>query len=190
MNLVINLEILFENTTKYTKSIYDEFLCFHRSKYQFIDISFTIIVIAFILFCLIIQIKSHHLNFAIAICVALIAFILWRFLRPASKISKEYKSDKIKKQKLFTFKFYDKFFTIQDDNQFSEIKYYELYRVFETEGFFYLYIDKTHSFLVDKSCFKENNWQNFSKFIKKKCWWCYRFSKWKAHKQHIPQKRF
>lgn len=177
MNLVINLEILFENTTKYTKSNYDNFLRFHRKKYHFTYISYTILIIAFILLCLVIQVKSHNLAFAFLVCCGLTFFVFWRIFRPVSKVAKEYKSDTIKKEKLFTFKFYDKFFTIQDDNQFSEIKYYELYRAFETTDFFYLYIDKTHSFLVDKSCFKEDNWDDFSKFIKKKCWWCYRLTK-------------
>lgn len=170
----MNLEILFENTTKYTKSIYDKFLNFHRKKYHFSYMAYSILAIAFILLCIVIQVKAHNLTFAILVCFGLLAFVFWRFFRPISQVSKEYKSDKIKKQKVFTFKFYDKFFTIQDDKQFSKIKYYQLYRVFETTDFFYLYIDKTHSFLVDKSCFKEDNWENFSLFIKKKCWWIYR----------------
>lgn len=172
---MINLEILFENTTKYTKLIYDKFLDFHRKRYHFTYMTSSLIVIAFILLCLIIQVKSHNLTIAILICLALSCFVLWRFFRPIAQVSKEYKSDKIKKQKVFTFKFYDKFFTIQDDKQFSKMKYYQLYRAFETDDFFYLYIDKTHSFLIDKSCFKEDNWQNFSLFIKKKCWWIYKF---------------
>ncbi len=171
----MNLKILFKNTTKYTKSIYDTFLDFHRKKYYCTYTAYTLLVITFILFFLILQIKFHNHAFAFMVCCGLTFFIFWRFFRPVSEISKEYKSDKIQKQKLFTFKFYDKLFIVQDNKQFSEIKYYQLYKVFETDDFFYLYIDKTHSFLLDKSCFKENNPNDFSEKKKKKCWWTYQF---------------
>lgn len=171
---MITLDILFENTTKYTKNIYDSFLEFHRKKYRFTYMAYTVTIVALILFALIIQIKYHNYSVAILLCCGLTVFILWRFLHPISEVSKEYKSDKIKKEKEFTFKFYKKYFTVEDDKQISKIKYYKLYKIFETKDFFYLYIDKTHSFLIDKSKFKNNTTDDFSMFIKKKCWWNYK----------------
>lgn len=168
---MIKLKLLFENTTKYNKTVYDKFLAFHKKKYGFTYTTYTIIVVAFILFTLILQIKYHNFSIAVLLCCGLTFFILWRYLHPISEISKEYQSDKIQKEKEYTFKFYDKFFTCEDNKEFSEIKYRKLYKVFETSDFFYLYIDKTHSFLLDKSKFKNNNSAEFSKFIKKKCWW-------------------
>ncbi len=171
---MINLKILFKNTTKYSKDVYNKFLAFHNKKYHLTYTLYTGLVTMLILFCLILQVQSHHLNLAILICCCLTAFILWRFFRPISDITKEYKSDKIQKEKEFTYKFYQHFFTIEDTNEYSKIKYYELHKVFETDDFFYLYIDKTHSFLLNKTCFKKNNSADFSQFIKKKCWWCYK----------------
>lgn len=171
---VINLKPLFKNTTKYSKTIYDKFLAFHSQKYHITYTLYTVIVVALIIFFLILQVKSHNFNLAFLACCGLTAFILWRFFRPISNVTKEYKSDKIQKEKEFTFKFYHHFFTVEDAKEYSKLKYYELYKVFETNDFFYLYIDKTHSFLLDKSCFKKNNSSEFSQFIKKKCWWCYK----------------
>lgn len=171
---MINLKILFKNTTKYSKEVYDRFLAFHSKKYHITDTLYTIVVILFVLFCLILQVKSHHLNLAILICCGLTAFILWRFCRPIFVITKEYKSEKIQKEIAFTYQFYHHFFTIEDTKEYSKIKYYELYKIFETSEFFYLYLDKTHAFLLDKSCFQKNNPVDFSQFIKKKCWWCYK----------------
>lgn len=165
------MKLLFKNTTKYTKSIYDEFLAFHRKKYGFTYTAYTVIVVAFILFGLILQIKYHNFSIAILLCFSLTFFILWRYLRPISDVSKEYQSDKIQNEKEYTFKFYNNFFTSEDNKEISKIKYYQLYRVFETSDFFYLYIDKTLSFLMDKSKFKNSNSAEFSRFIKKKCWW-------------------
>ena len=162
------MKLLFKNTTRYTKAVYDKFLVFHRKKYHFTYTAYTAIVVAFILFGLILQVKYHNFSIAIALCCVLTFFLLWRFFRPISEVSKEYKSDKIQKEKEFTFKFYEKFFTVEDKKEISKIKYYKLYKVFETSDFFYLYIDKTHSFLIDKSKFKKNNPFEFSSFIKKK----------------------
>lgn len=171
------MKLLFTNTTKYTKAVYDKYLAFHSKKYHFSYIAYTSIVVAFILLCLILQIKSHNFTIAILLCCGLTGFILWRFFRPVSEVSKEYKSEKIQKEKEFTFKFYEKFFTIEDEKEFSKIKYYQLYKVFETIDFFYLYIDKTHAFLMDKSKFQKDNPSEFTRFIKKKCWWKFRLCK-------------
>lgn len=173
IHLVIKLKLLFENTTKHSKAIYDKFLAFHKSKYKFTYTIYTILVIAFILFGMILQIQYHNFGIAILLCCGLTFFILWRLFHPVSEVSKEYKSDKIQKQKEYTFKFYDKYFTVQDNKELFEIKYFKLYKVFEISDFFYLYLDKRHAFLVDKTKFKDNNPTEFSRFIKKKCWWNY-----------------
>ena len=136
--------------------------------------AYTAMVVAFILFGLILQVQYHNFTIAITLCGILTAFILWRILHPVSEVSKEYKSDKIQKEKKYTFKFYEKFFTIEDFKEILKMRYYKLYKVFETADFFYLYIDKTHSFLIDKSKFKNDKSAEFSTFIKKKCWWCYK----------------
>ncbi len=169
---MINLKLLFKNTTKYTKTVYDNFLAFHNKKYQLTYMAYTAMVVASILFTLIFQVKYHNFTVAIVLCCGLTGFVLWRFFRPVAEVSKEYKSEKIQKEKKFTFKFYDKYFVTEDDKQYSKIKYYQLYRVFETSDFFYLYIDKKHAFLLDKTKFKKDNPSEFSVFIKKKCWWC------------------
>ena len=170
---MINLKLLFKNTTKYTKTVYDNFLVFHNKKYQLTYMAYTAIVVAFILFTLIFQVKYHNFTIAIVLCCGLTVFVLWRFFRPVAEMTKEYKSEKIQKEKEFTFKFYDKYFVTEDDKQYSKIKYYQLHRVFETSDFFYLYIDKKHAFLLDKTKFKKDNPSEFSSFIKKKCWWCF-----------------
>ena len=41
----------------------------------------------------------------------------------------------------------------------------------ETKDFFYLYIDKNHAFLLNKSNFIKGNKFEFLKFLKKKLWY-------------------
>lgn len=173
--MVINLKILFKNTTKYSPDIYQEFLTFHGKKHQFTYILYTAIIIALLLFCVIVQVKSHNLSLAIIFCIIITFFFLWRYFHPISKISKEFESEKIRNEKEFTFIFYEKYIKIRDKLQFDTIKYYKLYKVYETPTFFYLYIDRTHSFLIDKSKFSLGSSEDFSTFIQKKCW--YNFKK-------------
>lgn len=176
------MKLLFKNTTKYTKLIYDEFLTFHNQKYHFGYTLYTCIITAFLLFFLIIQIQIHQFLFVFFISCVLTGFLLWRFFHPISVVTKEYKSETIQEEKEFSFCFYSNFFTVEDEKEFSEMKYYQLRKIFETDCFFYLYLDKTHAFLLDKSNFKNNNPSAFSAFIRKKCWWHYRYKKQKSHK--------
>lgn len=171
---MIPLKLLFKNKTRYTKAVYSKFLAFHRKKYHFTYTIYTILVISFLLFSLIWQISYHNFSIALLLCGGLIGFILWRYLHPISEIAKEYKSDKIQKEKEFTFLFYEKFFTVDDKEEIYEIKYYQLHKVFETSDFFYLYLDKKHAFLIDKSNFENSTSSAFSAFIKKKCWHLYK----------------
>ena len=79
------------------------------------------------------------------------------------------KSKKIEKEQEFIFKFFDKKFYIYSKKLNRYVYYWQIRKVFETEEFFYLYIDKTHAFLLDKKGFEIGNIQDFSKFMKQKC---------------------
>lgn len=56
------------------------------------------------------------------------------------------------------------------------MKYYKLYKIYETKTFFYLYIDNDHAFLINKSGFVRGLSDDFSKFINKKCLFKYKSS--------------
>ncbi|MGN1302285.1 MAG: YcxB family protein, partial [Clostridia bacterium] len=98
------------------------------------------------------------------------AFCFYRFIYPNKQVEKELKTDKFKNEKEFTFTFYEKFFVISDKKKSEKIKYWKLYRVYETKEFFYLYIDNNHAFLLNKSTFIKGNTSNFLKFLKRKIW--------------------
>ncbi len=172
---MINLKILYKNTTKYNKSVYLEFLQFHKKKFGFQYTFYTAFIIGLLLFCVSLQIKVHNLTLASILCVAITCFLLWRYLHPISEVSKEFHSNKIQNEEEFTFLFYEKYFKMQDTLKENNINYYKLYKVFETSRFFYLYIDKTHSILLDKENFSIGSPDDFAKFMQKKCW--YKFKK-------------
>ncbi len=150
---MINLKILFKNKTKYTKQAYKEFVEIHNKTHNFTYTLYTVIVIALLLICLVLQVNNHTYSLAITFCLIITCFILWRFFHPVSVVSKQFNSSTIQTEKEFTFNFYNKYFKIIDNNQFEIFKYYKIYKVYETDNFFYLYTNRTHSFLINKNNF-------------------------------------
>ena len=168
------MKLLFKNTTKYTKKTYDEFLKFHSEHYKYWYLLYTVFMSCIIIFIITIQIKIHNISISFIFCITLTLFILWRIFHPISEVRKEYEGETIQKEKSYTFKFYEKYFYVLNLRSISEAKYSDLYKVFETDSFFYLYIDKKHSLLLEKTCFTKGNTNDFSTFIKKKCWYKYK----------------
>ena len=165
------MEILFKNKTKYTKEIYQKYLQFHQNKFGMKYKFITILSILLLSFCFIINLKYLNYDTAFIFIIILILFFIYRFFYPTKKIQKELKTEKFEKEKEFTFVFYDKFFIISNKKDSEKIKYWKLYKVYETEEFFYLYIDKNHAFLIDKSSFSTGATSEFLKFLKKKIWY-------------------
>lgn len=168
------MKLLFKNTTKYTKQNYDEFLNFHSEHYKYWYLLYTLSMSCIIIFFIAVQIKLHNISISFVFCVILTLFILWRIFHPISEVEKEYKGETIKKEKSFTFKFYENKFSVLNLRSISDARYSDLYKVFETDTFFYLYIDKKHSLLLEKSKFTKGTSNDFSAFIKKKCWYKYK----------------
>ena len=147
------MKILFKNKTKYKKQAYKEFVEIHNKTHNFTYTLYTVIVIALLLICLVLQVNNHTYSLAITFCLIITCFILWRFFHPVSVVSKQFNSSTIQTEKEFTFNFYNKYFKIIDNNQFEIFKYYKIYKVYETDNFFYLYTNRTHSFLINKNNF-------------------------------------
>lgn len=163
------MKVLYKNKTKYTKEIYSKFLEFHQNKYGKSYYLYTIVLIILLIFCIIVQSQSKNYLLAILTCAILIGFFVWRSFHPIRTIEKELKSKKIQKEQEFIFKFYDKYFKVYSQKIDNKIYYWQLKKVFETSHFFYLYIDKTHAFLISKQGFDIGTSEQFTKFIHKKC---------------------
>ena len=163
------MEILFKNKTKYTKEIYKEFLEFHGEKYGTQYYLYTIAFIVAFIFCIVMQLKTANYLIALITTLILIGFILWRFYHPIKTIQKEVKSKKIEEKQEFTFEFYEKYFSISGKDINIKLYYWQLKRVFDAKDNFYLYLDKTHAFLLNKLGFEIGTQEEFKRFISKKC---------------------
>ena len=113
----------------------------------------------------------------VILTIVLICFILYRIYRPKIIVNKETKSDKLSTNNVNTFTFYEKNFKIENANGSFNFRYFMLHRIFETDDFFYLYVNKENAFLVSKKTFSYGTSKDFSEFIKRKCKFKYRLKK-------------
>ena len=161
---------LFKNRTKYTKQNYRKYLEFHQKKFGFKYKIYTLFIVLIIIICIVLQIQYHNYLLGISFILACIIFWLWRYFRPRYNISKELKKDILVNEKEFSFKFYEKYFEVWDRLNLEKVKYGKIYRVYETDSFFYLYLDKEHSLLLGKTGFVIGKSEDFGKFIRKVSW--------------------
>ncbi len=163
-------KLLFKNATKYSKKLYDEFTRFHNSKNSLSYEVFTIFILILLIYCVITTIKAKMALLSILFIIVFIVFIGYRLFNPIYLYKKESKKKAITKEKTFNFYFYDTYFKIRDNLNFDKVSYLRLHKVYETEKYFYLYLTKKYSFIIDKTGFTQGTPEEFSNFIKSKVW--------------------
>ena len=163
-------EILFKNVTKYNTKNYNEFIEFHSKKYSFSNNFYTIIMTILLIYCVILNIKQKSIPLIFLFLGLLIGFLLLKIYLPMKRYQKTQKNLAKTQETGFTFSFYEWYFLLDK----KPIYYFKLYRVFETKDYFYLYINPAYAMLVSKKGFKIGTAEEFSKFIKKKCFLKYR----------------
>ena len=164
------MKVIFKNKTQYTKQTYQKYLDFHQNKYGLRYQFFTIVFILLLSFCIIMNFKYKNYPTAFLVLICLLIFIYWQFFHPQKVVNKEIKTDKFENEEFFIFTFYEKYFIITNKNIKQKLKYHHLIKTFETDEYFYLYINKDHAFLLEKSGFIVGDTTNFLKFLKKKRW--------------------
>lgn len=157
------MKVLFKNTTKYTKENYNNFLEFHTNKYGKKELLKIILIGICILYILIFNIV--YKNWLLVLGAILLGVIV--YLIEKNKSEKQAKGRK--KVKEFTFYFYEKHIKIKYKRQFERLKYFRLHKIFETDEYFFLYLDEKNSLILSKDGFEIGTAREFSTFIKNKC---------------------
>lgn len=165
----MKLDLLFKNVTTYSKKVYDEFSAFHKKHFSLRYHTYTFLTAIFILISFKTLIPSFDYTLVFLLSMFLVVFLLWRFFRPIEEARKYDKNDKTIKEITYTFSFYEKYFKVSDKKEYSIFKYRDIYKIYETKRFFYLYVDRVHSLLIDKSNFKKGSSLEFKQFLIKKC---------------------
>lgn len=164
------MEPLFRNKTTMSKEIYTQLLQFHQKKYDWKYWLYTASL--FLLFVVLIAFNfaNHYYLQAFLLFAIFAGFLTYQFIHPYKKIAKEYKSDKVQNHLINYYSFYNSYLKIKNKSGIFKVKYWKLYRVFETDNYFYLYLDKTNILVVDKLGFTIGTIENFEKFVKSKVW--------------------
>ncbi len=168
------MEELFQNKTKYTEKEYKLFLESYKEEYALSDILYIIFYIAFFIFFFIVGIVSKEYLVSVAMFICLIIYIWFKFFRTKKKIEKEKESPKIKEAYITTFKFYKRFFRVQNKDGKAQVWYLKMYKVVETDTHFYIYISRDYAFIISKKGFINSTSREFGEFIKKKAWGKYK----------------
>lgn len=164
------MEPLFKNKTILSKKNYNNLVKFHQKKNNWKYWLYTAIFFILLIVLISFHIVNHNYLFTIILFCFLFFFLIYRFLYPYYKIGKEFKSNKIQNNLVNYYFFYDKFFKVKNQLGSSKIKYHKLHRVYENGNYFYLYLDDTNAFIIDKCGFTIGDSETFKKFIKNKVW--------------------
>ena len=156
---------LFKNITIYNSKNYQQFVEFHNKKYSFSYNAYTGIMTSLLFYCVILNIVQKNLLFMLMFLALLIIFLFFRIYLPIKKYKDTQKQYSKNEESSFTFSFYKYYFTLNNKTFY----YFKLYKVFETEDYFYLYVDEENAALVNKNGFKIGTSEQFTDFIKKKC---------------------
>ena len=168
------MEELFENKTKYTEDNYNTFLKYYEKEYGTSDRLFFVYNIIFFGFCMIFAFKSSETGLGIGILVGLLIYLGFKFIRPARKTEKIKQGPMLSGKFVNTYKFYKRYFMVENSEGKAQILYIRLYRVVETRDYYYIYISREAAFLVSKQGFTKGNDKEFSEFIRKKTFTKYR----------------
>ena len=103
--------------------------------------------------------------------MVIVAIAIFVYIANKLKYSRQQGRNKkmINNKKEFSFFFYQKYIKIKCGRKFDRLRYFELYKIFETKEYFFLYTDENHSLILDKEGFEIGNPKEFSDFMKKKC---------------------
>lgn len=162
------MKVLFKNITYYNKEKYNELLEFHKDKFGIKIIATTLAMIVFAIYIIIENIIHKNWKiFVLIIVLGVIAYLIEKIFHNSK--NKRNNNKKSENEKKYIYTFYKYFFKVKAGKKREIFFYFRLYKIFETEDEFYLYLDEDHSLIVSKTGFKMGNSKEFSKFIKRKC---------------------
>lgn len=161
---------LFKNITKYNSKNYEQFIKFHGEKFNFSYNMYTAVMSILLIYCIILNIMQKNIPFVLLFLALLILIFLFRMYLPMKRYQKTKKQYSKNKETSISFIFYKFYFTVGK----KTFPYMRLYKVFETKDYFYLYIDDENAVLISKNGFKMGTAEEFSEFIKKKCFFKYK----------------
>jgi len=91
---------------------------------------------------------------------------------PNRKRNSIFKTKKLSTE--YVFYFYENYMKIKNRKLSKKVWYYKFNKIFETDKFFFMYIDDKEPWFLEKDGFVIGNSEKFTEFIKKKCLFKYK----------------
>lgn len=172
------MELKFKNITKCSEQIYKDFLKFHNKRFGKKEALHLFIMLLFIVYIIVFNIKNHNFTFIIIISlIGLLAMFVYKVYHRETIADKELKSPKVQTKDEFIYNFYNMYFEVIRNNKKQRVWYVRLYRVYQDDINFYFYLDETHAYVMDKKGFIKGNLKDFKEYISKRCILKYRKNK-------------
>lgn len=162
------MKILFKNTTTLNKDEYIELIKFHGKKNNLKYYSYTAVMALILIIGMSYQIVLKNYISLLLLALIFIGFLAYRFLSPYKKAEKEMNGEKLQGNLTNTYIFYDKNFIVKNKYGKDNLKYRKIFKVYENDNVFYLYISKEDVFIIEKNNFEIGSSSEFKKFISKK----------------------
>ena len=121
------VKVLFKNKTRYTYDLYAKYSVFHNETNFVMNNLYNAVMVCGILFLIVMQVIHHNYEIVTLFGILLTVFVAWRLFYPMFIGQREVTSDKIAKEKEYTFTFYDNYFTIEDENYIHKMKYKDFF---------------------------------------------------------------
>ena len=121
------MNIVFKNTTKYTKEELNKFMKFHTNKYIWKYIGMATVLTVYFLILIIYNIA--YKNWVAAIGSVLITIVICLYYRNVY-VSKKQENNKKQMEQEFTFLFYEKNMEICSRQTRSRVKYSKFYKIY------------------------------------------------------------
>ena len=142
------MEKLFENKTKYTHKEYNAFLKSYKEEFAKTEIAYIFFNIFFFGTCMIFAFKENEKILAFALLIGLLVYVWFKIVRPTKAVKKDQESHKLSGHFVNNYEFYKNYFSVENLEGKAQIIYLKLYRVVETNAYFYIYISREYDIFL------------------------------------------
>lgn len=166
------MEEIFVNKTVCTDKEYKTFLKSYQKEFARKDLLYMLFYIIFFIVCAILLFIEQDYLIGTIIIVGVILFIIFKRKRN-QKLAKEQK-EKVQAKFTNEYSFYGRNFLIKTKEGKVDLFYFKIYRIVETEKYFYIYLNRKYAYILSKEGFTKGNAQEFGEFIKKRTFFKYK----------------
>lgn len=167
INTLEESEVLYKAKSKITKENYIKFNNFHlKKKNVAISVIFYVCIVIIYIAAISLLLMREHIFEGILYFIFATFFLLWQIFLPKIFVNRILKTDKITGKTENEFKFGKEKFSISNEYGMATISYTDLHRIYETNEFYYLYLNNRQAYIVEKQGLRKEEIEGISNIFK------------------------